>query len=245
MAFRQVPNEQESHSKIGIDWQQGYGFQFWRCQPQGVYRGDGAFGQYCIVMPEQDAVLAITSAVADMQPPLNLVWDLLLPAMKSAALAEDSAGQAALQAKLASLTLPPQPGSVSSPTAAKVSRKTYAADANKLNIETVCFDFAATTCSVSYKIAGRDYTITGGYSSWQPGTTNLFTVTQMIRSEDAPILASGGWTADDTFTMMVRLYETPFFGTISAHFEGSQLTLESFPNVAFVPARTVISAQAL
>ncbi len=42
------------------DWAQGYGYQFWRCKP-GFYRGDGAYGQYCIVMPEQDAVLAITS----------------------------------------------------------------------------------------------------------------------------------------------------------------------------------------
>lgn len=42
------------------DWTQGYGYQFWRCR-HGAYRGDGVFGQYCIVMPEQDAVLAITS----------------------------------------------------------------------------------------------------------------------------------------------------------------------------------------
>src|SRR5882672_7410633 len=33
------------------DWDQGYGFQFWRCR-NGAYRGDGAFGQYCIVLPE-------------------------------------------------------------------------------------------------------------------------------------------------------------------------------------------------
>ena len=38
----------------GTDWTQGYGYQFWRCQ-HGAYRGDGAFGQYCVVMPEQDA----------------------------------------------------------------------------------------------------------------------------------------------------------------------------------------------
>ncbi|HSH94857.1 MAG TPA: serine hydrolase, partial [Roseimicrobium sp.] len=37
------------------DWLQGYGYQFWRSQ-NGAYRGDGAFGQYTIVMPEQDAV---------------------------------------------------------------------------------------------------------------------------------------------------------------------------------------------
>jgi len=28
------------------DWDQGYGFQFWRCR-QNAYRGDWAFGQYC------------------------------------------------------------------------------------------------------------------------------------------------------------------------------------------------------
>ena len=64
------------------DWDQGYGYQFWRCR-HGAYRGDGAFGQYCIVMPEQDAVIAITSGVKDMQAVLNLVWDKLLPAMQA------------------------------------------------------------------------------------------------------------------------------------------------------------------
>ena len=48
------------------DWDQGYGYQFWRSRHDS-YRGDGAFGQYCIVMPELDAVVAITSGVRDMQ----------------------------------------------------------------------------------------------------------------------------------------------------------------------------------
>jgi hypothetical protein len=55
-----VPNDQESHAKIGIDWQQGYGFQFWRCT-HNAYRGDGAAGQLCVVIPDQDAVIAITA----------------------------------------------------------------------------------------------------------------------------------------------------------------------------------------
>ena len=41
------------------DWNQGYGFQFWRCRYDN-YRGDGAFGQYCIVIPEHNAVLALS-----------------------------------------------------------------------------------------------------------------------------------------------------------------------------------------
>src|SRR5207245_11105169 len=63
------------------DWAQGYGYQFWRCR-HGSYRGDGAFGQFCIVMPQQDAVVAITSGVSDMQAVLNVAWDHLLPAMQ-------------------------------------------------------------------------------------------------------------------------------------------------------------------
>ncbi len=73
---RQTSNGSNPNS----DWDQGYGYQFWRCR-HGAYRGDGAFGQFCIVMPEQDAVIAITSGVRDMQAVLNLVWDKLLPAM--------------------------------------------------------------------------------------------------------------------------------------------------------------------
>ena len=60
------------------DWDQGYGYQFWRCR-HGAYRGDGAFGQFCVVLPEQDAVIAITSGVKDMQAVLNLVWDTSCP----------------------------------------------------------------------------------------------------------------------------------------------------------------------
>jgi Beta-lactamase class C and other penicillin binding proteins len=57
---KQVPNDKEGHSKIGIDWVQGYGFQFWRCT-HNAFRGDGANGQLCVVIPEKDAVIAITA----------------------------------------------------------------------------------------------------------------------------------------------------------------------------------------
>ncbi|MDQ3396803.1 MAG: beta-lactamase family protein, partial [Deinococcota bacterium] len=57
----QVPTAPPPEDNV-TDWAQGYGYQFWRCQ-HGAYRGDGAFGQFCVVMPEQDAVLVITAAV--------------------------------------------------------------------------------------------------------------------------------------------------------------------------------------
>ena len=51
-----------SNTQTNPDWKVGYGYQFWRCR-HDAYRGDGAFGQFCIVMPEQDAVLTIISGV--------------------------------------------------------------------------------------------------------------------------------------------------------------------------------------
>lgn len=64
------------------DWNQGYGFQFWR--GRHGYRGDGAFGQFMVVLPEADAVVAITSQSPDMQGLLDALWTELLPALTAA-----------------------------------------------------------------------------------------------------------------------------------------------------------------
>ncbi|WP_168582645.1 serine hydrolase domain-containing protein [Gephyromycinifex aptenodytis] len=63
------------------DWQQGYGFQLWSARHG--YRGDGAYGQFCIVLPEQQAVIAMTAQCPRMQEQLDLVWEHLLPAFDS------------------------------------------------------------------------------------------------------------------------------------------------------------------
>ena len=90
------------------DWQQGYGFQFWRCQ-HNCFRGDGRDGQICLVMPEQDAVIAITAQTGQMQTELDLVWSKLLPAFKSEPLPADAAEQEKLKQATASLTAHPAP----------------------------------------------------------------------------------------------------------------------------------------
>ena len=65
-------------TKETSDWMQGYGYQMWRCRP-GCFRADGARGQYIIVVPDKNAVIAITSNVGDLQAELNLVWNRILP----------------------------------------------------------------------------------------------------------------------------------------------------------------------
>ena len=136
----QVPNV--AWGNPNPDWQQGYGYQFWRCR-HGVYRGDGAFGQFCIVMPEQEAVLAITGGVADMQAVLNLLWEHLLPALGSGPLPEDAAQAGRLADRLASLRVAPVAGQATSVCAAEVSGRTFAVAPNDDGIASIAFDFAA------------------------------------------------------------------------------------------------------
>ena len=84
------------------DWDQGYGFQFWRCRHQ-AYRGDGKDGQFCIVLPEQDAVIAITANIRDMKGELDLVWEKLLPAFSDGPLEESPEEYARLKAVIGGL----------------------------------------------------------------------------------------------------------------------------------------------
>lgn len=92
------------------DWQSGYGFQFWRCTPRGVFRGDGAYGQFGIVMTEQDAVLVIQSASQKVQAVLTAVWEHLLPAMEPGPLPEDYQAYHVLANRLKDLELNPMLG---------------------------------------------------------------------------------------------------------------------------------------
>jgi CubicO group peptidase (beta-lactamase class C family) len=103
---KQVPNDQESHSKIGIDWQQGYGFQFWRCT-HNAFRGDGAGGQLCVVIPDKDAVIAITADTGNFQGEMNAIWDKLLPAFQAEALPDDAAAQEKVTQAIAKLEAHP------------------------------------------------------------------------------------------------------------------------------------------
>lgn len=103
---KQVPNDQAGHSKIGVDWTQGYGFQFWRCT-HNAFRGDGRAGQLCVVMPEQDAVVAITADANAFQQQMNAVWDHLLPAFGTSALPENAAAQMKLKDMTAKLVAHP------------------------------------------------------------------------------------------------------------------------------------------
>jgi CubicO group peptidase (beta-lactamase class C family) len=56
----------------------GYGYLFWRGRHDS-YRADGVYGQYCIVLPDKDAVVAINANEPNRQGVLDAVWDDIHP----------------------------------------------------------------------------------------------------------------------------------------------------------------------
>lgn len=219
------------------DWHQGYGYQFWRSR-HNTYRGDGAFGQYCLVFPDQDAVIAITSGVRDMQAVMNLVWEVLLPAMGDGALAEDPTAHTALTSRLIRLTIHPPDGEETSPAAQRVSRKTYAFPENDRGIETMAFDFMARSPILTVQTQRGVDRVAVGRGVWATGSSNFANGLGGVLGIPATqaVGASGAWTAQDTFTLLLCLYETPFITTMHFRFDGEGLIVDSEHNVAFGPA---------
>lgn len=61
------------------EWHQGYGYQFWRTR-ENRYRGDGMFGQLCMVSPDDHMVVAVTAGIDDMGREMKLLHDFLFTA---------------------------------------------------------------------------------------------------------------------------------------------------------------------
>jgi len=223
---RQVSNGSDPRS----DWEQGYGYQFWRCR-HGLYRGDGAFGQFCIVMPEEDAVVAITSGTPDMGGVMEQVWEHLLPAMKPGPLPEAAEAEAALRRKLVSLALVPQSGASTSPLAAQVSGQRYLFPKNDDGIEAVGLETNGGSDTLVLRRAGKETRLPVGHGRW--GASVVLPTGAALEKA----VASGGWTSDDTYTAKVCLHETPFVVTLALHFTADTLALDQQSNVAFGDVR--------
>jgi CubicO group peptidase (beta-lactamase class C family) len=218
------------------DWDQGYGYQFWRCR-HNAYRGDGAFGQYCIVMPDQDAVIAITGGLSNMQAVLNHIWDKLLPAMGKDALPENADAAKALATRLASLTMRMPDGQQTSLMAFTVSSRWYTVPENERGIIALALDTKSQPPALLVRTAAGETRTPVPFGAWSapaPGFTNHLDQSLSV-PPNPTVSASGAWTADDTFTIKLVLNQTTFSSTLNLKFEGAKLAFTSKHNVNFGP----------
>lgn len=210
------------------DWEQGYGYQFWRCRHH-CYRGDGAFGQFCIVMPDQDAVLAITSGSSDMQAILNIVWDHLLPGMKDKKLPPDEKGLGLLSEKLKGLALSTVRGDEHSAMASAVTGKIYSIRPNNLGIKSISFNFESVPHVVTIGDEKGEHAFKVGYQTMETGSMAIG------RLVSTKIAVSGAWTSPGQYQVKIIYYETPHQVTCTFGFEDDKLVWDTKMNVSLGP----------
>lgn len=208
------------------DWTEGYGYQFWRCR-HGAYRGDGAFGQFCIVLPEQDAVLAITSGLGDMQAMLNEVWEHLLPAMGAGSLPTDADAESTLAGTLQALKMDPPSGEAASPIEEDVSGIVYDLEENEEKLRSFSIRFEKDVAVMELEGEHDSYSVALGRGEWKSG------ITKLIMMADNEYAASMTWKDDQILVLTIRLTETPFYLTTECNFSEEGIHLAYWMNQSF------------
>ncbi|MEU1576439.1 serine hydrolase domain-containing protein [Streptomyces collinus] len=199
------------------DWHQGYGYQFWIARHG--YRGDGAYGQFCLVLPEHDVVIAATAATELMQEYLNLVWEHLLPAFGPHPLTGREAADAQLRERLARLTLPPVPGRPAPPE--------WERDWTAAVFAPAAESGPVRSARLSRDADGWTLTLTGtGDRPDRPDRLALRLAGEgwTVAGEPVPTAVSGGWTDAGTLSVDVVFLETPHRLALTCSLAGRTLT---------------------
>jgi len=222
----QVPNANSSNARLGEpDWEQGYGYQFWRCRDH-AYRADGANGQFCIVLPQQEAVVATMSGATNLQRLLELVWERLLPAFGDTAVPADPDTAETLAARLSSLKMPTPTGAPTSPVAAELAGRTFRLDPNADGIETLAFDQDADGLTLVVNDGHCEQRVQVGYGEWLRGELALPRFPGSGYPPSAAVAAAGAWADERTYDLQLWSYQTPWRNAWTCHFEEDRLRIE-------------------
>jgi CubicO group peptidase (beta-lactamase class C family) len=225
-----------SRPKHEDDWAQGYGYQFWRCRPGG-YRADGAFGQFCMVMPEYDAVIAITSESFSMQNSMDLIWQHLLPAMNKSAstLPPRPSSQADLLEKLGQLNLQPPQLNATSSIAERISGKEFILEKNEFDAKSIQLMFKENVCAVYIAQTNGKHEVTCGINRWVEQDNEKKGVPFPLSGSGniaSPIAASATWSDNNTLTMTMRLLEGAHANGLTFSFHDNNVTIKFHSSIS-------------
>ena len=229
----------------------GYGFQIWMCRPKGVYRADGAMGQFTIVFPERDMLLAITENASGStggampQKALDTIWEWLdsLPRAETESLPEDPEASAHLARRMQMLALPAPLRSPESPLQEKINGSTYAvtdgyfalSDAGMVRFmsgedrpggaKALSLTFGENACTLTCLVDGKPQSLTAA--------TDGTRLRNELPGMPSIALCSGCWEADNVFRLSLRMVETCNETSITFTFSGDQARVETCSNHVF------------
>ena len=232
----------------GEDWNSGYGYQFWMCTPEHVFRGDGACGQFCVILPDQDMVIAINSGVQDMAEVLRSLWRNVLPAVDR----EGDADPEALKKRLQETETPADWEEISE--AARMAYEASGKDAESIKEAVEAKDPVPEESWIgSYRLAGGNPLMLTGIEvtkegiaiSDEAGRTNAFRLQKdgWLKAQLTPSLpgkdgymdkvAVRGARVGDQLVVHLCYINTPFEDVLKLSFTEHGIIINGRRNVGF------------
>lgn len=231
MKIMQDPNATQA-KKDSSDWLQGYCYQMWRCRNNG-FRGDGANGQFIIVLPEKDAVIITTAEAPDMQGEFNLIWKYIYPALKDKKLPANPKMLERLKETNATLALAIPSKNATSSIESKISNKTFGMIASDRSLENVRFIFNNGVCQLSIKTDSTTHQIPFGAGKWELSETTKFgpylvalAKANRVGLPAFKVAGSYTWQDENTLILTLRYIESPHTETIVCTFEGDNVSID-------------------
>jgi hypothetical protein len=180
----------------------GYGYQLWR-STHG-YRADGMCGQFAVVVPELDLVVATTSGATDANRILEAIWSELLPGVQHGFVVTDDADGAAFD--LGERTVPePRLAPSDEIAEATLAGRTFGLPGNESGIERIALSFDADTITFELSSAQGTQRLVAGRQDWVPGRT----ASPLESLPEGPCAARAGW-AEGGLELHIQLTGTPF-----------------------------------
>jgi len=205
---------------------EGYGYQWWMT-PQGGYYASGVFGQYCIVLPEQDTVIAFTCGLRLGERRLHAaIWEQLFPGL-GREVTDPQASQARLDALIDGLRLPTLQGLSESPHAAELQGR-FSIEPNEDGVRELAFDFHDDYCDFSLVDHRGTHRLRVGLQQPVESVTSLTGnyLHHQYQPEQTPVIAHARWTEAGELRMDWRFVETAFGDHVSCRLEGGRLLFD-------------------
>ena len=219
-----------------------YGYHWWQNNAINAYYAEGAFGQFSIVFPDHNAVLAITAGVqSDVltsndnggEPLLDLIWKKFPKAFNGTN--SSSNALSALEHRLENLRLLPEANYTSSKTAERITNKIYKIKQNNENVKTIQLIFS--NASVNFLISDHrgNHEVRTGLGRWIESETSITgnKLHHQYQSNNMKVVAHAEWWDENTLEMTWQFIETAWVDRVILRFFDNTITMDRNVNTNY------------
>lgn len=231
LATREQSDNRPFAPKDRIDSAQGYGYQFHLCR-RGCYRGDGSFGQLCLVAPRGQIVIAATAAFESMQQLqtlLDFIYEYIIDRLGRQE-AYSHADTLELHSKLAAWTYPVPPAQPASNPLLQFERRGYRMGDNPHGLREIFLELREDRLTVQLSYGDEQDSVLPFSFTEMLHAQAVFNKDLALHLQE--VVTAASWQDQYTLRLTLLYIETPYMVTYTIRFHEDMIDLEFRINVS-------------